>query len=224
MKTVQFVIRSREGSGELKFAMKHVICAGFTGRDQASVQEHVRELARMGVKPPASIPAAYSVPDSLVTSEDSITVDGKMTSGEVECVVLYEGNRAYVTVGSDHTDREMEKRDILKSKEACPKILAAEVWPYEDVSDHWDRIELKSTVTDGGRESIYQEGTLGDLMKPEDILARVGGKSEGLVLYCGTMPVRGGQLKFAGRFRMEMRDPVLNRAISHEYEIILSPE
>lgn len=221
MKTVQFVVSSRKGSGELKFVVKHVICAGFTGRDQESVQEHVRELAKMGVKPPATIPAAYVVPDSLVTSEKSIKVSGKETSGEVECVLLYAGDSTYVTVGSDHTDREMERKDILKSKEACPKILAAEVWPYEEVREHWDRIELKSTVTAGGKESIYQEGKIGDLMRPEDILARVGGKREGLMLYCGTMPVLGGVLKFAEKFRMEMHDPVLKRTISHEYNIVL---
>ncbi len=222
MKAIDFTLRSLKGDRKMRFEARELICAGFTGRDQESVRKHVKELSDMGIKPPETIPAHYAVPENLITTQTDIAVQGTMTSGEVESVVLFDGEDAFVTVGSDHTDREMEKSDILRSKGVCPKIVARDIWPYEEVAQHWDSLEIKSSIYTGNEESTYQQGALAELMPPYDVLEKIGAGRSGLVLYCGTLPVRNGRLVYADRFGMEIRDPVLNRAIRHQYSVTVS--
>ena len=50
--------------------------------------EHIRELEKLGVKAPESIPVLYPVADLLVTDEDYIQVLGDRTSGEAEFTII----------------------------------------------------------------------------------------------------------------------------------------
>ena len=43
-------------------ALDTLVIAGWTGRDRAAVDHHVRELAAIGVKPPATIPCVFQPP------------------------------------------------------------------------------------------------------------------------------------------------------------------
>ncbi|WP_412759113.1 DUF2848 family protein [Neobacillus cucumis] len=49
----------------------------------------------------------------------------------------------YVTVGSVHTDRNLENLNVPKSKQACPNIVSRKVWRFEDVKGHWNLLELE---------------------------------------------------------------------------------
>ena len=44
----------------------------------------------------------------LITSEDTIEVQGAQTSGEVEFVALRHRGQLFISVGSDHNDRSLE--------------------------------------------------------------------------------------------------------------------
>jgi hypothetical protein len=44
----------------------------------------------------------------------------------------------------------------------------------------------------------------------------------GYAMFCGTLAAKGG-IRPAGRFRMELEDPVLKRKIAHEYTIAVLP-
>jgi hypothetical protein len=68
----------------LTFVAKRVICAGYSGRRQESVQEHIRELAALGMPAPESTPIFFQVSNYLATTATDVTVQDRLTSGEVE--------------------------------------------------------------------------------------------------------------------------------------------
>jgi hypothetical protein len=213
-------VESCRGNRKIDLDVRKLLLAGYSGRDQGTVMKHINELKNLGVPVPDKIPALYEVSPSLLTTGDLIRVRSKTTSGEVEYVLLVVSeDEIYVTVGSDHTDREVEKVNVLKAKEACPKVIAPKVWPYQEVANHWDELVLKSVVEVGGsRKVVYQEGTLSLLLSPEELL-RTFNVKEGTVLFSGTIPVKGGELIYSSYFEMHLIDPRLEREISHRYTV-----
>ena len=103
------------------------------------------------------------------------------------------GGEVYVTVCSDHTDRAAERLDIALSKRACHKVIGSAAWRLEDVAARWDDLRVRSWIgTDAS--SLYQDGTLGALLPPRELLAAVPWREEPAcyVLLCGTVPTIGG--------------------------------
>ncbi|HZS68122.1 MAG TPA: DUF2848 family protein [Burkholderiales bacterium] len=68
--------------------VEQLIIAGWTGRDEAALRKHIRELEKLGVKPPKTTPIFYRVAADLLTHSGAIQVSGPDTSGEVEFVLL----------------------------------------------------------------------------------------------------------------------------------------
>ncbi|HET7362626.1 MAG TPA: DUF2848 family protein, partial [Burkholderiales bacterium] len=130
-----------------------LVIAGWTGRDEAALAKHIRELEELGVKPPKTTPIFYRVAADLLTHASTIQVSGPDTSGEVEFVLLAKPDGLWVTVGSDHTDRKAETVGVSLSKQLCAKVIASDAWRYDDVKDHWERLVLRSWA-DG---ELYQE-------------------------------------------------------------------
>jgi hypothetical protein len=79
---------SAEINDEVMFDVEHLILAGWTGRDEAAVREHMAELAHYGVPPPSTFPLLYRVSASLVSQTDRLEVLGPHTSGEIEFVIV----------------------------------------------------------------------------------------------------------------------------------------
>lgn len=193
------------------FEPRRLVVAGFTGRDREQVERHVRELEAIGVTRPATVPAFYELPVDNLTTATSVEVDSSRTSGEVEPVLVCTPAGWYVTVGSDHTDRDTERHDIAAAKRRCPKPLSSSVIPYEAVREVWDEIDVRAAVMDGGRERVVQHDRLSALCRPEDIVARLrthtGAGEDGLVVFLGTVPLAGESFAFGERFRCELRAP-----------------
>ena len=63
-----------------------LLVAGFTGRDEDSVAEHVQELAELGVPVPDNTPTLYRLDPELAHQTTAAVVSGSNTSGEVEPV------------------------------------------------------------------------------------------------------------------------------------------
>jgi len=101
-----------------------VIVAGWTGRDAAAVDKHIRELEELGVKRPSTTPIFYPVSAVRVTTATEIEVVGTHSGGEVEFVLLQHDGRMWVGVGSDHTDRQVETYGVTVSKQMCDKPVA----------------------------------------------------------------------------------------------------
>jgi hypothetical protein len=218
-----FTIDRKDGKHALSANLKGAVICGYTGRDQSAIHKHIEELAKQGIKPPPSVPMFYPKPAWGLSLDEGIQVQGAQTSGEVEFVLLVQRDKVYVGVGSDHTDRELEKLDIPKSKQTCPSVFSKVLWDYDEIKDHWDQIEFRSWVTLGGEKTLYQQSTLASLLKPEDIIARVRAKVlnglEGIVLFCGTPALLTDGFVFADRFECELSDLVLKRKIIVKYEV-----
>ena len=195
-----------------------LVIAGWTGRDPGSVQAHIDELAAIGVQPPASVPVFYRVSAARLTTAPSIEVTGGDSSGEVEFVIFNHQDRLWVTVGSDHTDRVVEAYGITVSKQMCDKPIAAEAWPLAHVAGHWDRLVLRA-YADG---VLYQEGSVAEMRSPDDLIAAYGGLASGCAMFGGTMPAIAG-VRPAGRFEIELEDPVRGRRLRHGYDVSVLP-
>ena len=147
-----------------------VVIAGFTGRDRVAVEEHLTELQELGVPTPGTIPSFYVTPGASAVQQPRLPVVGADTSGEAEAVLIFDGVDAYLTLGSDHTDRAAEAIDIALSKIACPKPLATGAWRLDEVANHADELEVRSWISSGGEETLYQQGRLGELMALDELI------------------------------------------------------
>jgi hypothetical protein len=202
--------------------IEHLVIAGWTGRDPARVERHIRELEAIGVARPKRTPIFYRVGASLLTTETEIEVVGGDSSGEVEFVLLALADGLWVGVGSDHTDRVVEATGVTISKQLCPKPVASRVWRYEDVAGHWDRLVLRSFAHRRGERRLYQEGALAEMRHPEELmrlyLGHGGVLPAGAAMFGGTLPVHG-KVEPAESFEIELADPALGRTLSHRYSV-----
>lgn len=224
VKNLRIVALSRDGHSEVvDFCVESLLLFGWSGRNTEEVMKHIEELEKIGVPKPESTPEVYPVSTYLVESYKEVEVQHPFTSGEVEYVLFVDGGEIkYVTVGSDHTDRDLEKVSIAKSKQAYPNIIPPVAWYYEEVADHWDELVLRSWVKCEGEELLYQSSSLEVLIAPEDLLKIVeelGVEKRNLVIFSGTISTISSEIIFGESFRMEMEDPVLDRRISYTYGI-----
>ena len=224
---LDLTVQSLEGERSLEFDVRRLVCAGWVGRDKEALQAHIRELEDIGIPGPGKTPIQMNFSTHLVTMSDAVDVISAESSGEVEYVLLKQNGCTYVGVGSDHTDRGFEKYSISASKHMYPKVLGPVVWPFEELSDHWDSIVLRSWTDAGGSRVLYQEDPLASILDPESILASMpkddGLTTEGMVLFSGTVASKAGMI-YGSRFDFEMEDPVLNRSISHGYSVRVLPQ
>ncbi len=199
-----------------------LIIAGWTGRDVAALEAHIKELEALGVARPKSTPIFYRVAAALLTTDDEIQVMGPDSSGEVEPVVFSLEDGLWVGVGSDHTDRKAETLGVTLSKQMCAKPVGRRVWPYEEVAPHWDRLILRSYAHGPKGRRLYQEGPVSTMRPPTELIRRYTGQDGRLpprtAMFGGTLAVHGG-IAAADTFEMELEDPVLKRKITHRYAI-----
>lgn len=212
-----------QGEASLReIVVERLVIAGWTGRDRAAMEAHIEELVALGVPRPAATPMFYRVAASLLTTEAGMQVSGDATSGEVEPVVVAAADGLWVTVGSDHTDREAETNGITLAKQLCGKPIAPTLWRLDDVAPHWDDLVLRAHATVDGVRRLYQEGPVSVMRTPADLVARYTGGGatlpSGTAMFCGTMAVHGG-IAPAGVFEIELDDPVLERTIRHAYRV-----
>jgi Protein of unknown function (DUF2848) len=206
-------------------AIDQVVVAGWTGRDPAAVEKHIKELEALGVKRPATTPIFYRVSATRLTTDDTIEAVGESSGGEVEFVLLQHAGKLWVGAGSDHTDREVEKYGVTVSKQMCDKPIAPAFWAYDDVAAHWDRLLLRAHVVEGGKRALYQEGAVTAMMDPRALIARQAGDGrlpEGTLMFCGTLAALGG-VRPTNEFAFELEDPVLGRKIAHAYRVRTLP-
>jgi uncharacterized protein DUF2848 len=207
-------------------AVNHLVLAGWAGRNQAAVEAHIRELEALGTPRPTRTPVFYRVSASLLTSGTSIEVVGAETSGEVEFVLVQRTDGLWVGLGSDHTDRGLERTNVALAKQICAKVVAPTLWRFDDLASHWDRIELRSWAHRGGRREPYQDGSVAAILPPSELLAQYADFAEpivaGGVMFSGTIATIH-EIAPADEFEMELHDPVLDRRISHRYRIATLP-
>jgi hypothetical protein len=73
----------------------------------------------------------------------------------------------------------------------------------------------------GGERLLYQDSSISALRTPRDLIRKRAGSDmlpAGTLMFCGTPGAIGG-IRPATRFEMELRDPVLNRSLTHNYDV-----
>lgn len=216
-KAISLLVTGNRASEIVDFTVKTLLCAGYTGSDQEKVRKHIEELKKIGVSAPEKVPTEYRVPPNLLTNKEEIVVKGEKTSGEAEYVILLKNERIYVTIGSDHTDRLLEKVSIEMAKQACPKVVAKEAWIFDEIEDHWDEIIIKAQVTKKGKRILYQEDKLQALLDPNELI-EIFKVENHHSLFSGTIPLKT-ELIYADEFEMELFDPIFKRSIRHKYRV-----
>ncbi|MGY1812284.1 DUF2848 family protein [Blastococcus sp. SYSU D00820] len=192
-------------------APQRLVIAGYTGRDRAAVQHHIDELAEQGIAPPPTVPMFYELDPALLTTEAQVSVGGTQTAGEVEPVYARLGGRWYLGVGSDHTDRLVEQRDVHESKAACVKPVAPVLVPLpgDVLAGGFDGDFDALTATSWVDGTVYQEGALTGLRPPGDVLTRLfetlgPDDDSDLVVLGGTLPLLGGQFVYGRTWRLRL--------------------
>jgi Protein of unknown function (DUF2848) len=201
-------------------AIDRLIVAGWTGRDLDAVEQHIAELAAVGLRRPATVPCLYRLGANLLTHAPAIDVAGCHSSGEVEVVLVSLAEGLHVGVGSDHTDRKVETYGVTVSKQMCPKPVSRELWAFRDIESHWNDLVLRSWVMRQGTRELYQEGPVTRMLAADDLIGRYLGRRGalpvGTAMYCGTLTVNGA-IGGGERFEIELEDPRLKRTLHHAY-------
>ena len=206
--------------------ISNLIIAGWAGRDKVALEKHIAELERAGIPRPEVTPAFYHVGHNLLTQAAEIQVSSTGSSGEAEAIILQARDGQWVGLGSDHTDRNLEATSVALSKQVCPKPVAGRLWKFADIEGHWDELQLRSYRFDGGKRSLYQEGSLAENSRPNELIDLYEQRGEsfgvGTVMFCGTLPAIS-EICFSERFEIEIHDPILHRQIRHAYDVIALP-
>lgn len=223
--TLELFLNGDTSVAPIRYTVRQIVNAGYTGRDQAAVQAHIDELKLIGVPAPDKIPTYYPKAAALLTTGDGFEAVDQGNTGEAEYVLLIAEDAIYVGVGSDHTDRQLEKTDIPKAKQMCPNFLSRKVWNFDDVKDNWDNLQLCSWI-DGNRKTLFQETNLTAFMTPDELMRRVtellGGKLEpGTVIFSGTVGAKIDGYPFSDNFEVELLNPENGDTLVCKYDIQL---
>jgi Protein of unknown function (DUF2848) len=213
----------RVGEREVEARVEELVIAGWTGRDQAAIAAHIKEMKEWGVPGPTQTPMYYRVAASLLTTADEIQVIGRDSSGEAEFVLFNVAGEILLGTGSDHTDRKAESVGITLAKQMCAKVVAPEAWRFSDVEGHWDELMIRAWATIGGERVLYQEGNVTVMRHPRELMElykeRTGmAFGRGFAMYGGTFAAIGG-IRWAHAFEFAIEDSVLRRSIRHSYKV-----
>ena len=206
---------------------KHLVIAGWTGRNVEALEAHIKELEALGVKRPKSVPIFYRVAASLLTTADSIEVMADKSSGEVE-FVLYRARRRPVArrrlrphrpQGRDHRRHAVEAdvRQAGRRHAVALRRGQAALGQAGAALVRAGRRQAPALPGGAGHQHALARGTDPALHRRRQ--ARAGHRD---VL----RHLRGARRHFviAARFDMELEDPVLGRKLTHGYDIVSLPD
>lgn len=225
MHDLTFTVVADGAATPLTLSIDQAVIAGWTGRDPVARDKHIAELEAIGIARPATTPIYYRCSARRLTTDDVIEVCGGDSSGEVEFVLIGWQGRILVGLGSDHTDRKVESYSVTVSKQMCDKPMSPVLWDLSDVIGHWDQMVLRSWAWFDGQRTLYQEGTLDAMLPVRELIERGFGKSgfpDGCAMFGGTFAAKGG-IRPSVRFEYELEDPVLQRKLTHAYDVIVLP-
>lgn len=168
MQTLTFTLPNQTSTS---VTVTRLLNAGYAGRNQQEVQDHIDELAELGIPGPTTIPALYPVAPYLAMQTNLVPVQHDQTSGEAEWALVVTEDDVLLTVACDHTDRKLEVHGVAWSKNASPDVLGADAWSLTEIRDHLDSIRLRGWVGEGENEELIQDSPLAALLSPDHWLA-----------------------------------------------------
>src|SRR3984957_13473694 len=214
---LQFNRIAKDRTDRVGVEVDSLIIAGWAGRDAAAIEHHIEELAALGIPRPSTTPLYYQVAAQTVTQSSRLVVLGPDSSGEAEPVVVAMADGLWIGIGSDHTDRKAEASGIALSKQLCGKPVGAQLWSYSDIEGHWDELVIRSWATINGERLRYQDSSISTLRTPRDLIRKLADTD--MLPACPLMfwgPAGAiGRIRPGTPFEMELRDPVLDRSLTH---------
>lgn len=202
-----------------------LVIAGWTGRNSAAIEHHIHELEALGVPRPSTVPLYYRVSYQQLTQADAVQALGAESSGEAEPVLFFTQGEWWLTVGSDHTDRQVETYSVAVSKQMCAKPVARVAWRWADVVARQDELFLRSRIWEDGAWVLYQEGQLSGIRPLESLRDgywKPGAAQEGSFMFCGTFAAianaQGVAIRPAPRMQLEIEDRQFKRSLEHVYD------
>lgn len=224
-------VDAADGPEQRELVVSRVYNLGFTIRDKEKMQRHLDEVVGVHVPWPDKPPIIFPISAWATLTDTDVPVQYARTSGEVEIVIVADGDDVLVGVGSDHTDRQLEATDIPWGKQVTPNVLAPTMWRWSDVADHWDDVEMSSHVAHepGGDRVLYQTASVSEFWTPMEMLDGVDGRIapvDGVkVFFSGTVVSVDEKLNFGREWTLRMHDPVTGKSIEHTYTVsILADE
>jgi Protein of unknown function (DUF2848) len=226
---VALTVVSLDGkSAEVRVTVAQAFNFGYAARDQAGLEEHLRDTANLGLAAPLTIPALYPIPPDRVTTAASLVVSGDDTYAEVEFALICDSEgRWLITVASDHTDAGVERGSVVRGKSIAPNVLAPTAWVLDEVESHLDHLCLSCRQSQAKPAEVVQSDSLATLLSPSsliDVLTQRTGAipGPGTVILSGTI---GGELPVGCReWLVALEDPILHRRIEHRYTVHALPD
>jgi hypothetical protein len=236
---MEFDLHQKDGSVSKRTVDVKAVCLGrAASRDIEEMRKEFDKIRAQGF-------ALYTPPNVckksryLLTNENVIEVQADRTTAEVEYVAIIDKGEVLITAGSDHNDASLIRMwtestgkvyDPAKTKQACPAVVARDVWPYDDVKDHWDDLRLRSSFTISGKRVQYQDYPASDLVNldyyfrenpwlRQDGTVLLSGSSNAVPSLPPTLYSYTADGIFPNDFHFEIHDSVLGRTISHQYQI-----
>lgn len=225
--TIKVCLEDKNGKAEKVITVNRLFNYGSAVRDPELIKKHHAEVKDVGVKIPnrGVLPRMYQMSPWILSTDEEIIVQGEKTSGEVELVFVDAGDDIYVGVGSDHSDREIERYSIHGGKQACPSVLAPKLWRLKEIEDHLDKIVMECEVETAGEKALYQKVNIDVFIDPRKLVSLIYERTSltpgnGMVLFSGTVPSVDVKLDYADKWTIRLTDTVLNRKIEHTYAVV----
>lgn len=223
---IKIWVESNSQKKQINFSFKRMINAGFSGRDQKTVRDHILELEKEGIPGPKTTPVFFSLTCNNLIFSDIIQVGGVKTSGEVEFVMCIKDDKTYIGIGSDHTDRALEQFSMPNAKEICPNVMSESLWDYDEIKNHWDEIEISSYTREhkNDKEILYQKANLSSILHPNDLKEiikkqLINQDLNETIIFSGTIPILTDHTIYGEYFGCKLFDPRLQRSITCNYEV-----
>lgn len=218
--TITLSVQRKSGTHVETFDVKALACAMFSGRDDEATKKYMANFGEQGMVLPPTNPFGCRISRYLLTSDSDIEVQGTQTSGETEVVAFIdERGPRYISIGSDHCDRQAEGFSVNMPKQLCPKPFSSTVWLYEDVKDHWDELIIEARAKVDGKFIDYQRGSVSSLLALPDLIEKIKIKSPGLVMFCGAIPFIHDDEIYPEAYELSLHDPVLGQRLTHQYNV-----
>lgn len=162
---------------------------------------------------------SYWLQPYLVTTGNYVRMVSEAHAGELAYALLVKDEgEIYVTVASDHTDKEAEKCSLVAGKHMYPKVIARRTWRLRDVEARWGDLELRSWVEVNGEKRQVSSLRGSDFPSPGEVvplIARAAGDVRNLIAI--VKPSLQQSPITSSYNEIGMQDPATGKSISHYY-------